>query len=89
LWNPRDTLVKPLRFAGDALSIESDDAMQLLESIMAMDESRSLTERLVPRHGLAVFAHGSADRTRIAKSIFAESTMCLLLTGIGVYPGCP
>jgi hypothetical protein len=63
LWNPRDTRVKPLRLAGDALSIESDDAMQLLESIMAMDESRSPTDRLAPRHGLAVFAHGSAGRT--------------------------
>lgn len=58
--------------------------MQLLESIVAMDESRSLTERSAPRHGLAVFAHGSAGRTRIAKSISAESAMCLLLTCINV-----
>ena len=28
-----------------------------------MDESRGATEDLAPRHGVGVFAHGSAGRT--------------------------
>lgn len=56
-----DLLIGPAR--GSALSIENDETRQLLESIMAMDESRSLTEGLPPRHGLGVFAHDHAERT--------------------------
>ena len=56
-----DLVVGPTR--GHALSVENDEAMNLLESIMTIDESRSLTEHLAPRHGLALFAHGSAGRT--------------------------
>ena len=56
-----DLVVGPTR--GGALSVDDDAAMHLLESIMTIDESRSLTEHLAPRHGLGVFAHGSAGRT--------------------------
>ncbi len=57
-----DLLVGPTR--GQALSIEDDETMQLLDSIMTIDESRSLTEHLAPRHGVAVFAHSkSGGRT--------------------------
>jgi hypothetical protein len=50
-----DLLVGPTR--GPALGLEDNAAMHLLESIMTIDESRSLTEHLAPRHGVAVFAH--------------------------------
>lgn len=56
-----DLLVGPKR--GSALSIDDDAAMQLLESIMTIDESRSLTEHLAPRHGLGVFAESGTGRT--------------------------
>lgn len=56
-----DLVVGPAR--GFAMSAEDDDAMQLLESIMAIDESRALSEDLAPRHGVAVFAASGADPT--------------------------
>lgn len=58
-----DLLVGPSR--GFALSDENDEALQLLESILAIDESRGMTEDLPPRHGMGVFAHGHTGGTEI------------------------
>jgi len=58
-----DLVVGPAR--GFMLSEEEDEALDLIESILAIDESRGLTESLPPRHGVAVFAHGSASRTEV------------------------
>lgn len=56
-----DLVVGPSR--GFGLSDEEADARQLVASVVALDESRGLTESLPPRHGLGVFARGSAGRT--------------------------
>lgn len=56
-----DLVVGPSR--GFALSDEDEGARQLLDSIVAIDESRGITESLPPRHGVGVFAHGSVGRT--------------------------
>ena len=49
-----DLVVGPAR--GFALSPEDPESMRLLESIMAIDESRTLTEHLTARHGVGLFA---------------------------------
>jgi len=56
-----DLVVGPSR--GFAMADEDEDARQLLQSIVAIDESRGITEALPPRHGVGVFAHGSVGRT--------------------------
>lgn len=49
-----DLVVGPAR--GFAFSRDEEAGMQLLESIVAIDESRRLMESLPPRHGVAVFS---------------------------------
>ncbi len=56
-----DLVVGPRR--GPALSIEDDAALALLDEIIAIDESRSRTEDLPPRHGLAVFGLDASTPT--------------------------
>lgn len=56
-----DLVVGPSR--GFAMADEDEDALQLLQSIVGIDESRGITEALPPRHGVGVFAHGSVGRT--------------------------
>ncbi|MCR9096897.1 MAG: hypothetical protein NXI30_21970, partial [bacterium] len=56
-----DLVVGPSR--GFALSNDDEEARQLLASVVAIDESRGITESLPPRHGVGVFAHGSGGRT--------------------------
>ena len=58
-----DLVVGPNR--GFALSDEQADALQLLESVLAIDESRALTESLPPRHGVGAFARTSAGPTEV------------------------
>jgi hypothetical protein len=45
---------------GFAFSEDDEEGFQLLESILAIDESHCLREGLPPRHGVGVFAHGNA-----------------------------
>ena len=58
-----DLVVGPDR--GFMLSDDDDEALRLIESVGAIDESRASTESLPPRHGVAVFAHGTAGATEV------------------------
>lgn len=66
-----DLVVGPSR--GFAISDDEEVGRQLLESVVAIDESRGLTESLPPRHGVGVFALGSAGRTEC----FGQTWPCL------------
>ena len=66
-----DLVVGPSR--GFAISDDDEDGRQFLESVVAIDESRGLTESLPPRHGVGVFALGSAGRTES----FGQTWPCL------------
>lgn len=50
---------------GNALSEDDVEALQLLDSVTALDESRGLTESLPPRHGIGVFASKSGAAPEI------------------------
>lgn len=58
-----DLVVGPAR--GFALSDDDADALRLLDAVGAIDQSRTETESLPPRHGIGVFAHDAADPAEV------------------------